>query len=468
MTAFRRVGLVCAAMVVAGPAFSGCRGDTVPYATRADVYAGHTDSVAVKAPVNPTNGHLVPALEIGCHLSAIESGNALAGLADALGETPEDLCRKDMLAGLMVGDRIRVIIGNDANASLDDVCVAADGTIVVPSAGVMNVLGRSTDEVASEMSARLASGGAEKRVSVCLKTAVPRYVTVVGGLPKAGRVELSGQSTLIEALTAAGFDPGGSPASRIALMRRGRTGVIDAKRLCSLQGTSQNVTLRPDDIVMLLESVPVRVAGSVANPGSFPLGDRTAMSIQEVLSCAGWFTDRADLARAQVVKSDGTTIKADLNGVLFGHTESPELMLHPGDTLVIPTSREVGIYILGMVDHPGLHRMKENATVLQALAVAQPAQFGAVLSAAKVVRDFPNNPKVVTVDMDKLFYRGDLTQNLVLESGDIVFVPESAGSDVLDSITRAFAPITGSKTQQLNSDDEGIKAQDAIKYQQVR
>ncbi|HNW92934.1 MAG TPA: hypothetical protein PKM88_08510, partial [bacterium] len=68
-------------------------------------------------------------------------------------------------------------------------------------------------------------------------------------------------------------------------------------------------------------------------------------------------------------------------------------------------------------------------------------RFGAVLRSAKVVRGDPNNPTVISVDLERLLFKGDRTQNIRLESGDVLYIPQSFISSVADFIANIWPPM---------------------------
>jgi polysaccharide biosynthesis/export protein len=85
------------------------------------------------------------------------------------------------------------------------------------------------------------------------------------------------------------------------------------------------------------------------------------------------------------------------------------------------------VSVLGAVNQPGAYGLKTNATtVLAALSEAHGVKDNAD-RVAYVVRATPRNgePQPLPVDLEGLLRAGDGRQNVVLEGGDTVFVPEA-------------------------------------------
>ena len=65
-----------------------------------------------------------------------------------------------------------------------------------------------------------------------------------------------------------------------------------------------------------------------------------------------------------------------------------------------------------------------------------------VLEDSRLVRGYPSKPEVLRVNFDKAF-GGDPASNLVMYEGDVLFIPESWGSDVLETVSRVLGPVSG-------------------------
>ncbi len=81
-------------------------------------------------------------------------------------------------------------------------------------------------------------------------------------------------------------------------------------------------------------------------------------------------------------------------------------------------------YVFGQVGRPGAHPFTGRDTLLHVLSIAQPT-FLAWKSQVKVIHPSHEDGrrKIMTVNVDKIMKQGRLEQNVLLEEGDIVYVP---------------------------------------------
>lgn len=113
----------------------------------------------------------------------------------------------------------------------------------------------------------------------------------------------------------------------------------------------------------------VSVLGEVKTPGRYPVDSKT--SIVDLLAEAGGETElgsdtifilRAD-ASGQVQRQP-----VSLRGLGRTGTAAPTQLLRAGDSLFVPRAEQ--FYILGEVQKPGMYKIEDNLTVLQAISVA--------------------------------------------------------------------------------------------------
>jgi len=90
--------------------------------------------------------------------------------------------------------------------------------------------------------------------------------------------------------------------------------------------------------------------------------------------------------------------------------------------LVTPTSR--CIYVFGQVTFNGPKPFTGNDTLLTVLANARPnlIAWGEMVRVIRPSAD-PNEVREITIDVTRMIQKGDLRNNLLLQEGDIVYVP---------------------------------------------
>lgn len=320
--------------------------------------------------------------------------------------------------------------------------ISEEGMLIVGLGQPIQGVGRSSAEVREALEGELSHYLQRPRVSLFLAKAGERRVSVIGDLSHAGQVPLTGQGTLLETLTQAGWKYDPFSGHQATIIRQGRTLTVEVGLIIRSKAPALNIRLKPDDIVILGSPDPVMVIGEVRKPDRFSVGERGGITLRELLARAQGITEAADLPGSKIIRRDGSEEEIDLNTYLFRGGLEEEVVLKGGDTLYIPQGGQIGVFVLGMVIRPGYFRQPKGITVLQALALADDPQFGAKLSHSKLVRGYSSGqPEVVTVNVDRLVHKGDMTQNLAMQDGDVLFIPETATSDVLDFVSRMLSPL---------------------------
>lgn len=172
----------------------------------------------------------------------------------------------------------------------------------------------------------------------------------------------------------------------------------------------------------------VYVLGQVFRPGlqEFIPGDR----VMEAIAQAGSFQETAYLEGATLTREDSKEpIPINLRKLFYEGDMSQNLKLEDGDTIYIPEDVTNKYYVLGEVARPGMYRLKENLTVVEAVSNAGgPTERGS-LKSTYIIRGNLDNPERIKIDMSKLLKNADITQNVKLQPGDVVYIPESSKPD---------------------------------------
>jgi polysaccharide export outer membrane protein len=177
--------------------------------------------------------------------------------------------------------------------------------------------------------------------------------------------------------------------------------------------------------VRTFQRASVYLLGQFTRPGTLEI--QPGWTLMEAIASAGGVTGRAALTRATLIRrSTGQTINLDLERLLLRGDRSANMPLEPGDIVMVPMLQN-RVLVLGGVRGPGAHDLDDGARVIDALARAGGPAAGAAANNIGVIRNGADGKAVVTrVDMTRIV-RGDNTQNILVQDGDIVYVPEGPG-----------------------------------------
>jgi len=237
-------------------------------------------------------------------------------------------------------DVLSVTVWDDTSIS-GKYTVEADGSFTFPMIGRVKAAGLTLRQIDAELKKRLADGYFRNpQLSVAIDTYRSQKVFIVGEVRTPGAYVLSGNMSLIEALSRAGSTtPNAGPEALIVRAPEGKLvdgPVMDGEgsqtvrvNLRDLESGSGglNVALRDGDTISIPRAETVFVSGFVKNPGAYPLQFKE-MTVLQALSLAGGMTDRGSSSRIKILRVvDGkkTEIKAKLTDLVL-----------PGDTIVVP------------------------------------------------------------------------------------------------------------------------------------
>lgn len=219
--------------------------------------------------------------------------------------------------------------------------VEADGAFSFPLIGRVSAAGLTARAVETELKKRLADGFFKNpQLTVTIEQYRSQRVFIVGQVAKAGTYPLSGQTSLLEALSLAG-SVSDSAGDEVVIVRPRQAAAatgpllpgqseeadvirVDLRQLQS-GALSQGTTLRDGDTIFVPKAESVYVFGQVKNPGAFSMQRGT--TVLQALSLAGGVTDRGATNRIRIIRIvDG--VKKELKVQLSE-------LVQPGDTIIV-------------------------------------------------------------------------------------------------------------------------------------
>lgn len=183
------------------------------------------------------------------------------------------------------------------------------------------------------------------------------------------------------------------------------------------------------------------ISGVRSGPGRYPLtGKMTVLDL--IVGAGGGISGQtegnADLTRVELVRK-GKIYTVNLYNAMFRGDMSENMILEDRDMVTVPELPIFGerVYVLGEVSQQGIYRLKDAYDLLAALSKAGGPTRVAVKSDVKIIREFQERqgkPIILSANYDEITKRGDISQNIRLKNGDVVWVPRTAIGDINEFI----------------------------------
>jgi polysaccharide export outer membrane protein len=175
--------------------------------------------------------------------------------------------------------------------------------------------------------------------------------------------------------------------------------------------------------------------GAKAASGRINLKGKT--SLTDLIALAGGYTVDADIRRIILMRK-GKSYVINLYDIMEKGDEFQNVIIDNDDVVNIPELPTYGerVYVLGEVATQGVYPLKQAQDLLAALALAGSFTRLAKEENTLIVRGYePGKPPLVMMtDVDALLRKADLSQNVRLKDGDLVYVPRMLIGDINDWI----------------------------------
>jgi protein involved in polysaccharide export with SLBB domain len=325
------------------------------------------------------------------------------------------------------GDVLRVDVWGEKELS-GEYRVSTSGRVNLPQVGAVDVGGLTVSAAQEKIVAALSDLIRHPRVVVTInELQSERKVYVGGAVQTPGPFILPFGATVLDAVIAAGIRPD-SDLSQVALTRPGAEPItLDLSGWKTAERLEQAVLLRYGDIVFIPEHRErITVVGAVAKPVSLPpvTGERITL-LELIGTAAGGLAPDADPATSIILHKDGRATRVDLHKLLEEGDMSQNVQLQGGDVVVVRKAKHISV--VGHVSNPVVFASGEPVPVLAALARAGQVLPGADLSKVKIVTSEGSRE----VNLKAFIETGHLDEDLKLQPGDVLVVPEGEPEEVL-------------------------------------
>jgi len=215
--------------------------------------------------------------------------------------------------------------------------VSEDGKITFPLVGELEVKNLSVQQIEKKIASKLSDGLIPNpQVSVFIEQYRGTRITVMGEVTKPGQYEITGPTSVVEAISMALGMTENSGHTIMLFKKDSTTGknpnykriAIDVDRLFKEGDLSQNIQLQNGDIIYVPKIDFFYIYGEVTRPGIYRI--EKGLTVKRAISMAGGFTPKASKGRIEITRQqEGKDIvkKADID-------ES----VKPDDTIMVKES----------------------------------------------------------------------------------------------------------------------------------
>jgi len=236
-----------------------------------------------------------------------------------------------------------------------------------------------------------------------------------------------------------------------------------------MEGLRQYIRVpRLEVVVKEYKSKPVLLFGQInkispgpSGPGKYALKGKTTI-LDLIVSAGGPVTGRgstftgtgqtqvvvgeeggnADLRNVELLRK-GKRYTLNLYDVMFKGDASQNVIVDAGDIVTVPELPVFGerVYVLGEVNTQGIYRLKDASDLLASLSLAGGPTRLAVKSDIKIIREYMESkgaPVILSASYDDITKKGDISQNVALRNGDIVWVPRILIGDINEWIVNSL------------------------------
>lgn len=375
------------------------------------------------------------------------------------------------------GDVVNVAVFGEVEMA-NTLTVTPEGTLVVPSVGVVRVLGANLDEAQARV--RTAVFRLYRNVDVTLSLTQVRTfkIFLVGDVPRPGVVTATSVTRASEVIPAGGERPNPPPIPRLAterpslslhrnvLLRRatGDSVLVDMARFALLGDLSANPTLREGDaLVVRTVTETVQVAGPVSFPGVYEYRARETLAgfLELTTGGKGLPVYTGDTVRISRLSRTGTRSVQLLTAAEATGSTGAAMVLQPFDVVYVQGRHRFGAQAAataqGEVRNPGSYPIRaDTTTVRELIAAAGGLTVRASLSGATLRRQAVPGSRVrtgddlapdssltqserevrrlermtaaeanyVVLDLERILAPGGEAHDITLQAGDLLSIPE--------------------------------------------
>jgi len=260
--------------------------------------------------------------------------------AMAIAVAPPTALAKEYIIGVADVVAVSVLDNRDLDAV---VAVTPGGKIALPLVGEIQAAGLTASELAQRLTQEYATKVKSPQVTVSLREVNSYRFYFVGRVARPGMYTSRSEVTILQAISMAGGLLDGADLAQSYVARGTERVPVDFVRLMRQGDLTQNITLNPDDTIVLPDNPQhvIYVMGEVKTPGMLPFVKERNWTATKAVAAVGGFTQYAARGRSYIIREETgrkLTIPIDFNDLMKNPEAGKDVPLNAGDILVIPQS----------------------------------------------------------------------------------------------------------------------------------
>ncbi len=229
------------------------------------------------------------------------------------------------------------------------------------------------------------------------------------GVSVYGHPELSGQYTI-------------GPDGHAQIIPIGDIGIggLTIQEVTSIVTSKMQAFVSQPQVTVSIQSYApflVYVLGSVKNPGAIQMTGPQA-KLSEVFALSGGTFSDANLRNVEIITPSGTSMTVNFYDFMTGKS-IVDPTVDVGDTIIVPSLKQDGIFVMGGVQTPGFVQYTPNTSILDIFK--NTGGFNQNADLRNVIVFYKNQTTGQTINLSGI-YQGEVP-NLKIEPGMVFLIP---------------------------------------------
>ncbi len=257
------------------------------------------------------------------------------------------------------------------------------------------------------------------------------FVSIMGAVVNPGAIPLGNGDKILDVFIKSGGVEKSANWKKAYLKRGEEYYSVNLNAILNKKDMTTNIEVKDGDFIYVPENRDkIAIIGAVSKSGRYLVedGDR----ILDMIAKAGGLLFRPNFSgevlanlKASYIFRDGKVLDVNFQDLLQGGVMKYNIFVEANDFIYIPEATLSQVYIFGEVGLPQAIPLTREISLIDVLARAGDLTVtGKFTAQAAIFRGgVLDKRNVIIKDLDKLF-KGDLSENIILQDGDIVYIPE--------------------------------------------